>query len=59
MRALIGQSDGSLKEEDIPADLADAAQTGRERLLEAAAETNDELLEQYLENGTLNEEQTR
>ena len=57
MRALIGQSDGSLKDEDIPADLADAAQTGRERLLEAAAETNDELLEQYLENGTLSGEQ--
>ncbi len=57
MRALIGQADGSLKDADIPADVADAAQAAREALLEAVAETNDELLEQYLESGTLNAEQ--
>jgi elongation factor G len=57
MKALLAQPDGTLKEEDIPADLGDAAQTARERLMETAAEVNDELIEQYLENGTLTDEQ--
>ena len=37
----------------VPADLADQAQAYRERLLEAVAETSEELLEAYLENGDL------
>ena len=57
MRALIGQPDGSMKDEAIPADLAAAAQTARERLMEAAAETDDALVEQYLDSGTLSDEQ--
>ena len=57
MRALIGQPDGSVKEEAIPADLADAAKTAREQLMEAAAETDDTLVEQYLESGELTAEQ--
>jgi elongation factor G len=57
MKALIGQPDGTLKEEDIPADFADAAQAARERLMETAAEVDDVLIEQYLENGTLTDEQ--
>ncbi len=38
---------------DIPADLADRAIEYREKLLEAVAETSEELLEAYLENGDL------
>jgi elongation factor G len=38
---------------DIPADLADRAAEYREKLLEAVAETSEELLEGYLENGDL------
>jgi elongation factor G len=57
MRALIGQPDGSVKEEDIPGDLVSAAEAAREKLLESAAETNDALLEKYLESGTLSGEE--
>ena len=39
----------------IPEALADACAVGRELLLEAAAEANDELMERYLEDGTLSE----
>jgi elongation factor G len=38
---------------DIPADLAGRAAEYREKLLEAVAETSEELLEAYLENGDL------
>jgi elongation factor G len=38
---------------DIPADLADRAAEYRERLLETVAETSEDLLEAYLENGDL------
>ena len=35
---------------DIPADMADAAEAARQELLEAVAETDEELLNEYLEN---------
>ena len=38
---------------DIPADLTEKAQSYRETLLETVAETSEELLEAYLENGDL------
>jgi len=57
MRALIGQADGSMKEEPIPDDLMDEAKAAREKLLESAAETDDALVEQYLESGELTTEQ--
>jgi elongation factor G len=57
MRALIAQPDGSVQEEAIPADLADAAKSAREKLMEAVAETDDALVEQYLESGELSTEQ--
>ena len=37
--------------EEIPADLADKAAEYREKLVETVAETDDELMERYLENG--------
>ena len=40
---------------DIPANLADKAQEWRENMLEAAAEANEELMNTYLEEGTLSE----
>ncbi len=57
MRALIGQPDGSLKDEVIPEDIKGAAEAARERMIEAAAEANDALTEKYLENGTLSNEE--
>ncbi|MFN2557203.1 MAG: elongation factor G [Nitriliruptorales bacterium] len=43
----------------IPDDLAEVAQVWRDRLVEKVAESNDELLESYLETGTLSPEQIR
>ncbi len=44
---------------DIPANLADKAQEWREKMLEAAAEANEELMNKYLEEGTLSEADTK
>ncbi|MCG8018259.1 MAG: elongation factor G [Candidatus Thiodiazotropha sp. 'RUGA'] len=41
---------------DIPADLQDTCDEWREHMVEAAAEANDELMEKYLEDGDLSEE---
>ena len=48
-------ADGKASEADVPAALAAAAKEGREKLVEAAAETDDELLNKYLEEGSLGE----
>ena len=42
---------------DIPAELADEAATWREQMVEAAAEASEDLMNTYLENGDLTEEQ--
>jgi elongation factor G len=47
-----GQS-GNLKECDIPADLVDEAVRLREAMMEDIAETDDELIEKFLEEGEL------
>ncbi len=57
MKALLAQPNGLVKEGAIPAELADAAKAAREKLMEAAAETDDALVEQYLEHGELTTEQ--
>ncbi len=44
---------------DIPADMQDACNEWREVMLEAAAESSEELMEKYLEEGTLTEEEIR
>ena len=41
---------------DIPAELQDQAQEWREKLVETAAESSEELMEKFLENGDLEEE---
>src|SRR5215470_10799531 len=48
-------ADGKPKDVDIPPDLADRVREYREKLVEAAAETDDDLLNKYLEEGTLAE----
>jgi len=42
---------------DIPAELLDECEEMREYMVEAAAEANDELMEKYLEEGELSEEE--
>jgi elongation factor G len=43
----------------IPAELADEAKTWREKMLEAAAEANEELMNKYLESGELSIEELK
>jgi len=44
---------------DIPADMAGACKEWREKLVEAAAEADEELMEKYLEGGELSEDEIR
>ncbi len=59
MKACLYEMDGSGKftEEDIPSDLSDMAEEYREKLVEFAAEGDDELVEKYLETGELTDEE--
>ncbi len=43
--------------EDIPADLVGVAEEWREKMVEAAAEANEDLMNKYLEEGSLTEEE--
>jgi elongation factor G len=54
MKARLGTED---KKEEIPSDLADAAEEARIELVEAAAEGDDELLMKYLEGEELTEDE--
>ncbi len=54
MRALV-LADGKIKAADIPAELVETATSYREKLTEAAAETDDDLLAKYLEEGSIGE----
>lgn len=55
MKSLVYNADtnGNFKEEPIPDDLQEKANEYREALIEAIAESNDELLEKYLEGEEL------
>jgi elongation factor G len=44
---------------DIPADYMDTCKEWREKMVEAAAEANEELMNKYLENGDLSEEEIK
>jgi elongation factor G len=48
-------ADGKTTDADVPADVADRVKEWREKLVEAAAETDDDLLAKYLEEGSLAE----
>ncbi len=47
------------EESDVPADMLDDALKWREKLVEAAAEGNDALLDKFLEGGELSEDEIR
>jgi elongation factor G len=58
MKAQLFAQDGSgkIEEKDIPEGMRDAAATYRKKLVEQIAETDDALLEKYLDKGDLPEE---
>ncbi len=49
----------TFSEEDIPEDLQELAEEYREKLVEAAAEADDDLMEKYLEDGELSDEEIK
>jgi len=55
MKALMFAQDGSgkIEEKDVPADMRDQAAAYRKKLVEQVAETDDALLEKYLDKGDL------
>lgn len=50
---------GKKRIEEIPADMREEAEEARRKLVEAAAEGDDELTERFLENDTLTDEELR
>jgi elongation factor G len=48
-------ADGSRQTIDIPADMVDEVEAAREELMNAAAETDEALIEKFLEEGVLND----
>jgi elongation factor G len=61
MKALVYRQggDGTCKEEEIPATATARAQELRQQLLEVVAETDETLLNKYLESGTLTDDDLR
>lgn len=59
MKAMVYKKDGSgnFSIDEIPADQTEKAQQFREKLVEDVAEADDELMEKYLEEGVLAEEE--
>ncbi|MDR1108127.1 MAG: elongation factor G [Spirochaetaceae bacterium] len=57
-KAYFAQGDAGLeKEEAVPAEYAEALAAARERLIEAAAEGDDSLMEKYIDKGSLDAEE--
>ncbi|GAA6133186.1 elongation factor G [Halopseudomonas sabulinigri] len=62
MKAIYWNADDSgmtFREEEIPAELADDAAMYREQMVEAAAEANEELMNKYLEEGDLSNDEIK
>ena len=62
MKAIYWDKDSmgvQFEEKDIPADLVDLANEYREQMVETAAESSEPLMDEYLENGSLSEEQIK
>src|SRR5438477_4768668 len=57
LKAFVTAEDGKGSEVPIPDDMKDRVEQYRAQLIEAAAESDDSLLEKYLDAGTLNEEE--
>jgi len=58
-KAFVYDDKGKSQVADVPADMADSVETEREALVENIAESDDELLERYLEGETLDEDALR
>ncbi|MCI5143717.1 MAG: elongation factor G, partial [Candidatus Electrothrix sp. ATG1] len=56
-QALFFQEDGTVTHGDIPADMMDEVAVRRENMMEYVAETNDDLIEVFLEEGELSQEE--
>jgi elongation factor G len=54
-KAFVSGGDGQAAHSEIPAELAGRVEQYRGQLIEAAAESDDTLLEKYLDEGTLND----
>ncbi|MBC8316978.1 MAG: elongation factor G [Desulfobulbaceae bacterium] len=52
-KAYAFDNSGKVKETEIPGDMADAIEAAREELMEQVAETDDDLIEKFLEEGEL------
>ena len=62
MKAIYWDKDSmgvQFEEKDIPVDLADLASEYHEQLVESAAESSEELMDEYIENGSLSSEQIK
>ena len=56
MKAVLYDKDGKGKQSDIPAEMAELAESEREAFIENVAEADDDLIERYLEGETLSDE---
>jgi elongation factor G len=56
-KAFLLQGDGLEKESPVPEEFAGALETARQRLIEAAAEGDDTLMEHYIDKGDLDAEE--
>ena len=57
MKAFVASPDGKGGEAEVPDDMRSLVEERREQLVEAAAEGDDSLLEKYLDEGTLTDEE--
>jgi elongation factor G len=58
-KAFLFEQNGKTKETGIPAEMAEEAASLRETLMEKVAETDDDLIEKFLEEGELSEDDLR
>ncbi len=56
-QALFFQEDGTVQHNEIPVDMLDEVAVRRENMMEYVAETNDDLIEIFLEEGELSQEE--
>lgn len=59
MKAITFDDKGKQTLGDIPADMTGEAESAREKLMENVAESNDELLEKFFDQGTLSDDEIR
>jgi elongation factor G len=59
MKAFTFEKDGSAKQQDIPDDMKAAADKWHEKMVEAAAESDEKLMEKFFEQGSLSEQEVK